>query len=679
METHDIDTVLTEQETGTDTFETISPKMFKVVRAAWAIFALLCLGLFAAGLSPTYEIFSHPSPDRVQATLDLGISVAFRAQWILAVEITLALVSALIGILIFLRKQKQWMTVFSSLLLITFGTTVLNSLNSLVVVYPGLEWWVRFANALNWALLLPLFYLFPDSILYPKWTRWATGLWLAWTLVWFIFPQITYSPMNTQFLKQPTGFLIFFGWLGTGVYAQIKRFRQASSATQKQQTKWVVYGFAIAVGGTFIEELPPVLFPELLEANPAAILYQLIATTVFLLSVLAVPITLAVSIRRNRLWEIDFVINRSLVYAAATGLLALIYAGTIILLQKIFETFTGGQQSTIAVAASTLVIAALFQPVRKRMQVFIDKRFYDIQIDYHKKGGKSAAGFTLGDEDISLGAYQGLSPIGRGGMSEIYVGHHKKTGERVAIKILPPQLADKPDFRKRFEREIDTIAELDHPNIVKLKDHGYDNGINFMVMEYIPNENLANHIMANSPLELDYVIDIVNKVAAGLDHAHQKGVIHRDVKPSNVLLQMKPDVLEATHFPVLSDFGIAKFAEGQTQLTQTGMVGTFGYIAPEQIQGSDSVDLRADIYALGVMVFQMLTGKLPFPTHNPGATLIAHLQQPPPDPRLLRDGLNHRTAETVLQALEKNPDNRFKSAGEFAKALAASRSSRLTI
>jgi len=289
---------------------------------------------------------------------------------------------------------------------------------------------------------------------------------------------------------------------------------------------------------------------------------------------------------------------------------------------------------------------------------------------------------------LRLGPYEVIASVGRGGMAEVYKGHHLRLGRTVAIKILPAHLAAEPDFRARFEREAQAVAALKHPNIVQVFDFGDSEGIYYMVMEYIAGQNLAQHLAEAGPLPLAQALPLLQHVASALDYAHAQGLVHRDVKPSNVMLEikdeggsMKDEMIGQTASSliphpssffraVLTDFGIVRMLGGITGATKTAMMGTLNYMAPEQIRVSQDVDGRADVYALGVMTCQMLTGKLPFSGDNPGAVLMAHLQQPAPDPREFKPDLPERTAHAILRALAKEPEDRYRTAGELVADLA---------
>ncbi len=656
---------------GTSPYVPIPTKWLGIVRGAWGVIVLYCLILFFTGIPTRYQSLSNVTAEELFSLNQLGISPEFHAYWMLVTEIIFMLGFAFVGILIFFQKSNDLAIVSTSLLLVSFGTSNLNVITSLATVFPMMEIPTRIAKFISWSLLIPLLYTFPNGKFTPKGTRWLTVAWVGTNLAWLIFPDLPNNPTKRGMLTQPFWFYFYLAWFISGVVAQIHRYIRSESLTQKQQTKWIVFGFGVAVGGTFLEELPAMINPELMNtANPEGILYRMVSVAFFILFLLSVPITLGLSIRRNRLWDIDFVINRSLVYGTATSLLALVFLGLFFLLEKIFESFTGGHQSTIAIAASTLTIAGLFNPVRSRLQILIDRNLYGIHIQYTRKPSISLPkGYSVYTEHTALAEYEILEPIGRGGMAEIYKGHHKTRGLEVAIKILAPRNpSDEESFKKRFAREAETAASLKHPNIAHVYDYFESDEICYIVMEYIPGLNLSELIKKAGPLDINLVQNLVGGIAEALDYAHNQGIVHRDIKPSNVMLRPVNGAVE----PVLTDFGIAKLATGGTQITQTEIIGTLDYIAPEQIQAASNVDRRADIYSLGIVVFQMLTGRLPFSTRNPGATLIGHLQHPPPNLKEINPDIPDNVVQAVKKALQKAPSNRFPSAGEFAEALSNS-------
>jgi serine/threonine protein kinase len=276
----------------------------------------------------------------------------------------------------------------------------------------------------------------------------------------------------------------------------------------------------------------------------------------------------------------------------------------------------------------------------------------------------------------TLGQYELLEPIGKGGMAEIYKARHIRLDRPAAVKILPARLAAEGDFRERFEREARAVAQLKHPNIVQVYDFGDCDGLYYMAMEYFPGRDLAYRMNQARKLPLAHVWWVANDLASALDYAHGRGIVHRDVKPSNVLLEpivraersaAKPP--SKLHRAVLTDFGIAKILESGERSTRGGWFGTVEYMSPEQIRADAEIDGRADIYALGVLLFEMLTGRLPFAAEAPSAMAVAHLNVPPPDPREFVPELPEKAALAIRRAMAKTREERFSSAKEFMHAM----------
>ena len=261
-----------------------------------------------------------------------------------------------------------------------------------------------------------------------------------------------------------------------------------------------------------------------------------------------------------------------------------------------------------------------------------------------------------------LGKYTLEAQLGEGGMAAVYQSQHPQFHRPVAIKILPPTIGQDPSFRARFEREGRTIASLNHPSIIRVYDIDEADGLFYMVMDLLPGGTLEARLREGG-LDRRWSVDVIVKMAEALDYAHAHGVIHRDIKPSNILL-------DAEGRPVLADFGIARMAqaEGDPNLTAAGTVmGTPAYMAPEQLSGGQP-DARSDIYALGVVLYQLLAGRAPF-TGDTMAVVTAHLTKQPQALRELVSDLPPALDAVVLQALAKQPEHRFKSAGVFAQAL----------
>jgi tRNA A-37 threonylcarbamoyl transferase component Bud32 len=273
-----------------------------------------------------------------------------------------------------------------------------------------------------------------------------------------------------------------------------------------------------------------------------------------------------------------------------------------------------------------------------------------------------------------LGAYEVLDLLGRGGMAEVYRGRHPRLDRIVAIKVLSERMASQSDFRQRFEREAQAVAALRHPSIVQVFDFGDVEGVYYMVMEFVEGVDLGRYLQETGAMPAEQARPILKDMAGALDYAHAQGIVHRDVKPSNVMLcisEDQPNFWENDDCcAILTDFGIAKIRAGGTGVTKTGMMmGTLDYMAPEQIRGARRVDGRADVYSLGVMAYRMLTGQLPFQGGNLSAVMMAHLHEPPPDPRLAAPDMPEAVAQAIVRALAKDPDERPPTAGVMVKAM----------
>jgi serine/threonine-protein kinase len=256
--------------------------------------------------------------------------------------------------------------------------------------------------------------------------------------------------------------------------------------------------------------------------------------------------------------------------------------------------------------------------------------------------------------------------VARGGMGTVYRAFDEVLGRVVAVKELAGELAEDPEFLERFRREARNAAALLHPNIAGVFDYGQDEGRWFIVMEYVDGEDLASRLDREVRLPWTEVFAIGEQVAAALAHAHVRGVVHRDIKPGNIVLT-RDGVAKVT------DFGIALAAQATTNLTQTGsVVGTPNYLAPEQARG-ERVGPGADLYSLGVVLFEALTGTRPFTGESPLALAMAHVTAPVPDPRSRGVVMPEPVAATVVRALAKQPGGRFASAEAMREALAACR------
>ena len=255
--------------------------------------------------------------------------------------------------------------------------------------------------------------------------------------------------------------------------------------------------------------------------------------------------------------------------------------------------------------------------------------------------------------------------IGRGGMGVVYYAREKALDREVAIKVLPPEAAEaSPEGRERFRREARTAAQLNHSNIVPLYTFGETEGLTFFVMGYVRGESLGERMRREGRLPHDEAIRILRELADALDFAHRKGVVHRDVKPDNVLLE------DGTGRPMLADFGIAKGHTAGQALTQTGMiVGTPAYMSPEQARGERSIDGRSDLYSLGALAYEMLGGRAVFSGSSAQEMLVQHMTQAPLPLKAIAPDVPEGVAATVMRCLEKDPGHRFPDGQALRLAL----------
>ncbi len=257
--------------------------------------------------------------------------------------------------------------------------------------------------------------------------------------------------------------------------------------------------------------------------------------------------------------------------------------------------------------------------------------------------------------------YEILDRISEGGMATVFTARRLPDGQTVALKILREQYATDVEFVERFQREAKAVSELEHPHMVRVYDSGIDGDVHYIAMEYVQGENLKELLRARGRLEPEEAIGIVAQVCEALEFAHGHGIVHRDIKPQNIMLTREGQVK-------VTDFGIARAASAAT-ITQTGTVlGSVQYLSPEQARGA-IVGRAADIYALGVVLYEMVTGRLPFDGDTPVAIAIKHIHQMPPRPRALVPILPARLEGIILHAIAKSPYERYRSAGELRSDL----------
>jgi hypothetical protein len=363
-----------------------------LARVAWVAVVVAALAIVIVSVPSSFEHYrsvctsasgvcferapAQPTPEGVRTLRDIGLSVSSYALVNVVIDKVFQLVWFAIGALIFWRRSDDYMALLTSLFLVTFGTIALDTTNA-ALISSRPAWWlpVEGVQIVGEVFVVLFFLLFPGGRFVPRWTRWLAVAFIAFLVSSDLFSNLYSGSPALEMVS----LWVFLGVVVSMVWSQTYRYRKVSSAAQRQQTKWVVFGTALGVAGTFPFQLPV----DLSLVGGDTPLTLLVLKTGFVFSLLLVPLSISVAVLRSRLFDIDVLINRTLVYGSLTAALVGVYFGFVVVLQRLFVALTG-QQSTLAIVASTLVIAALFTPLRRRIQSFIDRRFYRSKYDARK-------------------------------------------------------------------------------------------------------------------------------------------------------------------------------------------------------------------------------------------------------------------------------------------------------
>ena len=601
---------------------------------------------------------------------DLGISSAIFAWYIHTWRFIKLIIFYAVALLIFSRRSDSVIGIIISLWLIGMGAAISDAVvlaeislvagfNQVVVPALSMDYLgfisINVAYAVAWFLLAPALLIYPNGKMQPRWS------WISLILVqivvsfWLFLPEDSiYHPVQWNSLIST---LVYIPTWGLLMFVIFQRYRKYFSQVERQQTKIFIYltviYFAISTAHSIFASTG-VRTPYASESIIGDAIGIIIDT-----SFMVVPIAVGIALFRYRLWDIDLVINRSLVYGAILAIGAIVFGGALFSLQLL-----GSTNPILAAVIALVVTALLYNPARKRVQSFVDHRIYGLrfgldevnQLKAVSKPTIETSGQLTGQQ---FGDFELLDLLGKGGMGEVYKAY--RNGETVAIKVLNIDMSTDPEMRRRFEREAAAGMKLEHPNIVTVHDMKEQDDFYYMVMEHIDGQDLRQYLKLEQKLDIETATTMMSKICDALRLSHEANYVHRDIKPANIMIRTNGD-------PVLMDFGIAKLRDGRTVITKTGTIGTIDYMAPEQIMEAKEVDARADIYALGVTFYEMLAGERPF-TGSPAQVMFAHIQQPPPDLRDVDDEMPRHVAKAIMKALAKKPDERYQSAAEFAADL----------
>jgi hypothetical protein len=354
----------------------LAGRLFLLARVGWPIYVTLLMTIFIAGVQVRYIQLTDLAPE-VRASLEsLGMSIASYASYNLGLEIVFALVFLGVAALIYARNSDDWMGLMSAYALATFGTAaapITVTMESLVGVAPEWALPVRLLRFTGWALMVLFFYLFPDGkFVHPRLRPLVLMTIVLLEIPWNLFPDQPFSPWQWP---APYQVAVILGTWGPAVLVQIYRYSRISNRVRKQQTKWFVYGSTLAVAGAVGLFLPRVIDPTLNDVSrPESLQYQLFTSAIIYLSVMLLPVAIGISILRYRLWDIDILINKTLVYVPLTGILAGVYAASVKIFQTFFETLLG-TKGEMSVVMTTLLLVATFTPVKDALQRLVDRRF----------------------------------------------------------------------------------------------------------------------------------------------------------------------------------------------------------------------------------------------------------------------------------------------------------------
>ncbi|MFQ3672789.1 MAG: serine/threonine-protein kinase [Aggregatilineales bacterium] len=576
----------------------------------------------------------------------LGIPMAVQLPVMVIIEVTLALTFWGASIYLLVRRPDSVIVLLTAM--VGFMMPVRVAFMQVIPLQALPSWYPPAAQVVFLAVFATLSYvvvaLFPDGVVRPRWVRW----WLLARLPIILNYVTNAIPVLNQLYIYID--IVMFGAL---MVAQYQRFKQDRISIERQQTKWILLGMGFGLGFFFVRRLADMY---LLESFPE--LYAVIYS-VSRVAVLSIPVAITLALLRYRLYDVDWVLNRSIVYALITLLIAGLLAFSLFISQVVLSQFVNTSDARLLMTVlSALLVAWLYQPVRSQVQRFVDQRFFRLRLPPKTfKMREAALNVAQSWKGIQLDELVIGDLVARGSIGQVYTATHRD--QRVAVKLLPQETHDDELSQQLIQREMTFFRNLKHPNICQMLGSGLHQGAPYIIMEYVEGEELEDVLEVRGVLTLEETRLIIRDIAAALDYLHEHNILHCDVKPRNIILQ---DVRA-----VLTDFGTARMLSG-TQSTGHLLLTTPDYTAPEQLREDGHPSPATDVYSLGVVAYRMLVGQKPF-EGSLRQKMLAIVHTPARDPRDLNSAIPRPTAEAILRALDKDPARRFATASEFARAL----------
>ena len=376
----------------------LTGRRLTIARALWLVLTIVYLVMLAVSIPMYWEYLLSDPYGLEDSLVQVGLSLNFFVIYVFSLNFIVIAVLVMMAILIFLRKSDDWMALLVSLMMVAIGAVTLPITGVLTGSGQVIALSYHALRALGVGIGLAVLFIFPNGRFVPGWTRYLLMLWFLNGLSWLFFPQLAPLPVPAEMRTPQQLWVLAFAltWFGAGLFAQVYRYNRTTDLVQRQQTKWVVFGFVMFLVGMFAISLPVLFMPVLRQPGLELMIYLLIEIPFVILCFTLVPLTIMISILKYQLWDIDALIRRTLAYSVLTVTLAGLYFISVLMLQALFNWLVGQAENNLALVGSTLAIAAAFNPLRTRIQGNIDRRFYRRKYDAERL--VASFGASLRDE-----------------------------------------------------------------------------------------------------------------------------------------------------------------------------------------------------------------------------------------------------------------------------------------